>query len=482
MNTIPLPKRLILATLALLAVSLGSFRLHAHADGTARQLIISQFKITASNGQFFTLYNSTNDTLDMSKYQLEYFNNFDVSKSTSSKFIGLSGMLAPHSYYMVSDTTSVICYQETVNSVSLGLSSTSGMVEVLSFTQATPGGSVIPALQDYVGWSKSAVSGAQTLPTNTAAFLQRLPVSGSNAPQISAPGMGTWQAVQPSLTDACKLTTVAGSSVSTSAPIDTSQLQLGTQPASTTITLLSDTSSDSAETTVSNSGLVAPVITEILPNPKGAATDSSDEFIELYNGNNTSFDLSGFSLRSGTITQHIVSFPAGALLPANSFTAFFASTINASLSNSGGQVALLDRSGAVVSQTDMYGTAKDGEVWAFGSGAWHWSTAITPGAANIIIQPPVLVKSQSKLSTTGKHKVSVKTPGTSKAPKSALSVATKPAGSLTAKDVRRPIHSGVLALIATGAILYGIYEYRADLGNRIFQLKTYVATRRAHRV
>lgn len=481
MNTIPLPRRLIIATLALLAVSLGSFRLHAHAETTAPQLLISQFKITSSNGQFFTLYNPTETSLDMTKFQLEYFNNYDISKSTSSKFIGLSGTLAPHAYYMVSDTTAVVCYQETVNSVSLGLSSTTGMVEVLSFTQATPGGSVVPVLQDYVGWSKTAANGAQTLPTSTAASLQRLPVTIANAPQISAPGSGVWQAVQPDPNNACKMITVASGSGSKAVPGDTNQLQLGTQPAATTITLAEEPADDTAVITAINQGLTAPVITEILPNPKGSGTDAADEFIELYNGNDTSFDLTGFSLRSGTTTQHSVSFPAGSQLSAKGFTAFFASSINASLSNNGGQVALLDSAGMVLSQTDVYGAAKDGESWAFGSGTWHWSSAATPGAANIIIQPFVSTKTTKKQAQTNKSVSSSKVTH-AKTPKTSASITAKPASTLSSPEAKRPLHGGILALIAAGAILYGVYEYRADLGNRIFQLRTYLATRRAHRV
>ena len=59
-------------------------------------LIISQLKITSSSGQFITLYNATNASLDMSKYQLEYFNNYDLSKATSSRQIALSGIILTH--------------------------------------------------------------------------------------------------------------------------------------------------------------------------------------------------------------------------------------------------------------------------------------------------------------------------------------------------------------------------------------------------
>jgi len=61
----------------------------------APSLVISQLKITSSNGQFITLYNASTTTLDMSKYQLEYFNSYDLTKAGSSRLIALSGMLPP---------------------------------------------------------------------------------------------------------------------------------------------------------------------------------------------------------------------------------------------------------------------------------------------------------------------------------------------------------------------------------------------------
>lgn len=73
----------------------GSVPAWASEDGTP-SLVISQAKITSSNGQFVTLYNSTDNPLDASNFQLEYFNNYDLDKATSSRVIGLSGTLPPH--------------------------------------------------------------------------------------------------------------------------------------------------------------------------------------------------------------------------------------------------------------------------------------------------------------------------------------------------------------------------------------------------
>lgn len=448
----------------------------AQADSaSAPSLVVSQLKITSSNGQFITLYNSTNTALDMSKYQLEYFNNYDLGKATSSRLISLSGIVPPHGYFMVNDSSLMLCYQLTVDSVSLGLSSTAGLVEVLAFNQSSPGGSVIPVLQDYVGWSKTAAGGAQTLPANTNAFLQRQPVDPGNNPAINTPGAGSWQTVQPDAGNACTLISgTGGPSVVTTGLI---QLLPGAEPP---VTILSaDDSSGTPAVTASlpatDIGLMAPGITELLPNPAGTGNDASDEFIELYNSNNVSFDLNGFSLQVGTTALHSYKFPAGTVLPAHGFTAFYSAVTGLSLSNSGGQAKLLDPFGSSISATGVYDTAKDGVAWALANGKWYWTTKLTPGAANVINQPPASKKAASKTASKSR---SSKAAASSKKGKTASASTGQSADDQVAAT---PIHVWTLALVAAAALLYGIYEYRTDLANRIHQLRSNFRSRRENR-
>jgi len=442
----------------------------------APSLVISQLKITSSNGQFVTLHNSTGQALDMSKYQLEYFNNYDLGKATSSKLIDLSGIVPPHGYFMVNDSSLMLCYQLTVDSVSLGLSSTAGLVAVLAFDQASPGSSVVPVLQDYVGWSKTAVAGAQTLPANTNAFLKRQPVDAAGNPAVDVAGAGSWQTVQPSATDACRL--VSSTDSSTIIQTGFNQLLPTAEPPATILSLADGGSATAAAPPVglpsADVGLMAPSVTEILPNPDGTGNDATDEFIEVYNPNSASFDLSGFSLQAGTTSLHNFSFPAGTALSAKGFTAFYSAATGLSLSNSGGQVKLLDPFGNSIAATDVYGNAKDGQAWALANGKWYWTTKLTPGAANIINQP-VSAKAASAAKATAKSaKTAAKKTAKPKTTTSASSYAAD-AASVT------PIHPWTLALVAAAALLYGTYEYRADLANRIYQLRQHLGTRRADR-
>lgn len=438
-------------------------------------LTISQLKITSSNGQFITLYNATDTALDMSRYQLEYFNNYDLSKATSSKLIALSGIVPPHGYFMVNDSALLLCYQLTVNSASLGLSSTAGLVEVLAFNQPSSGGAATPALEDYVAWSKTVTAGAQTLPNNTSAFLQRQPVDSEGNPSITAPGAGSWLSVQPDSTNPCS---VIGSS--SAAPVQTglNQLLPSVEPPAT----IADTASGSSAGGVAaptmpaaDIGLIAPSITELLPNPAGTGNDSTDEFIELYNPNPVSFDLTGFSLQSGTTSLHTFTFPAGTTLPAQSFTAFYSKITGLSLSNSSGQVKVLDPFGNSIAATEPYGTSADGQTWALAKGKWYWTTSPTPGKANDIHQPPAkktagkVAGSKTKAARTSTQKKST--------------AGTKASGVSPGSDepADNPIHLWTLALVAGAALLYGAYEYRTDLANRIHQFRQYLGSRYANR-
>ncbi len=459
-------------------VALGLSPVAMAESAGAPSLVISQLKLTSSSGQFVTLYNAGQTALDMSKYQLEYFNHYDLSKATSSKLISLSGIVPPHGYYMVNDGTLFLCYQLTIDSVSLGLSSTAGLLQVLALSQSGPGGSATHSVLDYVGWSKTAASGVQALPSNTNAFLQRQPTDSGHNPVVTAAGSGSWQTVQPDPSNVCGI--VGGQGGLGPVALGMSGLLLASEPPATILSLNGEDVAANPLITASlpaaDIGLMAPKITEILPNPAGTGNDSTDEFIELYNPNAVAFDLTGFSLQVGTTTLRNFNFPSGTTLAAHSFTSFKSSTTGLSLSNSGSQAKLLDPSGNSIAATDVYATAKDGQAWALANGKWYWTTKLTPNAANIINQPPASKKSAAK-TTSSKIKTSA-----SKAVKTKSAKAASAAYNSQQDEASTvPIHPLALAIVVAAALIYGIYEYRTDLGNRVFQLRRYFTNRRASR-
>lgn len=229
-----------------------------------------------------------------------------------------------------------------------------------------------------------------------------------------------------------------------------------------------------------DAGLTVPQLTEILPNPAPPQADADDEFIELYNANDVTFDLSGFKLVVGTTTHHMYAFPSGTMLSPHSFTAFFSADTGLSLSNTGGQVVLEDPNGAILGQTAVYGTAKDGQAWALTQGSWVWTTTPTPNAPNAITVPATTSKT-AKAASSSKKASAKTTSASSKAKTSASADDTTSGASLADNASPAPIHAGVLAFAALFALLYGAYEYRRDVANRFHQLRSYRNARREAR-
>jgi hypothetical protein len=219
----------------------------------------------------------------------------------------------------------------------------------------------------------------------------------------------------------------------------------------------------------SDIGLLPPQITELLPNPVGTGTDASDEFIELYNPNQKPFDLSGFVLETGATTKHKYVFPAATSLPAGAFVAFYSADTGLTLSNTSGASDLLDPLGAVLSQTDEYGSAKDGQAWAVAKGTWYWTLQATPGKSNTIAQASTSSASSSKSSKSSKASTS-KAKGAST--KLASSSTTLPASAVADElEQKSPIHPATLAVVAGLALAYGLYEYRLDMANFFHRFK-----------
>lgn len=219
-------------------------------------------------------------------------------------------------------------------------------------------------------------------------------------------------------------------------------------------------------------GLASPHITELLPNPASPQTDAADEFVELYNSNDAVFELTGFKLVSG---KRSYVFPADTLIAPKSFAAYHSADTRLALSNSGGRVQLLDPFGNVIGSSEAYGTAKDGQSWALANGAWHWTTSPTPKAANVIHAPVAASKKKSTASKTSTSAQSVK--GAS----SAASANTPTLEQTASTAPSTPIHTAMLALVGVFALLYGIYEYRGDLANKLYQFRAYRAARRSLR-
>ncbi len=419
-------------------------------------IIISQLKVTTSS-QFVSLYNNTNQAIDMSTVSLQYFNNFQLSVVTSTKNILLAGSLAAHSYYLVNDGPINLCYQTMVQSAPLSFSTKSGMVEVIRLAQQ-PGGNISLVPQDFVAWSSAKATGAQTIPAEPS-FLQRQQASGK--PVVN----GNWQSVKPSTNNPCELVTT----ITPSTPIIPTNKLLPAGPAPATI--VSIAANSGTKLPISDTGLKAPELTELLPNPASPQTDAEDEFIEVYNSNSTKFDLSGFKLQTASSvagTKHTYTFPSGTVIAAKSFAAYPSSDISVSLTNSSGLVWLVDPNNAVISKAEPYQTAKDGQAWALADGKWYWTSKPTPNTANVI-------SADDSKKTAGTGVGTVKGASTN-SPNTAIN-------NFNSSDASKPrsLNTAILVGVGALALVYGLYEYRRDLANAVQKFKRNRANRRENR-
>ena len=220
------------------------------------------------SGQFVTLYNQSDSTIDHSQYDVDYIN-------SSNKLSGLPiiGQLASQSFYMMSDDQARLCYQMTIDSTSLGLATTSGKLQV--WQVAADGSS--KQLQDQVPWTNKANSTNPILlltqNSGSTVSLLRQPTNTVGGPQVTSPGGGSWQAVVPDAANPCALD-IINTSTPVASPTNNpgNQLSVGEAPPSTIVSLASDDSGSGTPAPhipAGDVGLAAPQVTESLPNPEG---------------------------------------------------------------------------------------------------------------------------------------------------------------------------------------------------------------------
>ena len=420
-------------------------------------LSLAEIKMTGS--EFVMLYNNSGSAIsDLSKYWLYVFNNLNpLAPNVSSSTQQLPAVsLGNNQTVLLSANGGATCGAAVTNKLNLSLNDSGGFLEVVQVNLV--GGILVQTAGDAVSWSSGANSAAgmiSSVPSNSSA--------PNNAYYRYHDGASYhWQKADQDVSNPCQLNVVI-SGVPTPGPVNPgSPLPPGTPPPASFIN-----SPETGYGLGSNLGLAAALINELLPNPAEPQTDSEDEFVEVYNPNDAAFDLSGYKLQTGLTSLRNYTFPNGTILPPKSFTTFYSADTNLTLSNSGSQVRLIDPSGNVISQSDSYGKASEGQSWALADSKWYWTKTVTPNQANVINEATTAGSSSNKQSSTNKTSSVGQVKGASTS--TGQSAAGRPAG----------LHPLVLAAVGSAAVAYAIYEYRHDLANRLYQFRRYRATRRA---
>lgn len=122
-------------------------------------------------------------------------------------------------------------------------------------------------------------------------------------------------------------------------------------------------------------------INEILPSPKGA--DETDEWIELYNSNNSDVDLSNWQIKDSAGTITVFTIPKDVKILANGYIIFKRPETNIMLNNDEDGLGLLTPD-SKIEDSMSYSKAPLGQSYNKHGSGFVWSTALTPGVANII--------------------------------------------------------------------------------------------------
>lgn len=436
---------------------------HSYSLPAADAVMIVELQTGSSSSsaeEFVELYNAGTAAVDVSQYKLEYYS-ATSSFATPSRSIPLHGTLYPGKYYLVASTGYLT--DKAYDSFSSGFAATGGHIQLISPDPADNNKDVV---HDLVGW------GAATHPEMEA---------------TPAPDAGSSLTRKKDLNDHF---------IDTDNNLD--DFAINALPTPTADNIAPDDNPDTPpDTSGTDEELPPPVsqllplqITELLPNPAPPASDSTDEYVEIYNPNAEAVDLSGYKLQTGNSYSYSYTFTSGTI-GASSYEAFLVTETGTLLANTSGKARLIDPIGNIVSETEDYEDAADGLAWALLSAGWLWTTNPTPDAANILAAPAVKAATTSSTTKPKTTKTTTKKPKTVKKATSAKKTAApkKAASSVQAGQpqeatvIEEPsaIHPGILAGVSALAVGYAAYEYRHDMANRIYQFRRYREARRAAR-
>ncbi|MEK7631607.1 MAG: lamin tail domain-containing protein [Patescibacteria group bacterium] len=120
------------------------------------------------------------------------------------------------------------------------------------------------------------------------------------------------------------------------------------------------------------------LITEILPDPKGA--DATEEFIEILNTGEAPVELVGWKLQDVSTSKYL--FTTGSLAP-GAYRSVKRPESGIALNNTNGEtVTLTAPDGVVTSTVSFTGSALEGQSYAFIDNQWKWTGTPTPGLKN----------------------------------------------------------------------------------------------------
>lgn len=397
----------------------------------ADHLVISELQ-TGSSGsagdEFVEIYNPTNTAIDLDGLRLEYRSAAGTTWYKKAEII--SGELEPFRFFLFGAGVHQEKSDQTFNS---GLAAGGGSIRLLQ------GGNVI----DLIGWGSSTAYEGNVAPG--------VPAGSSLERKAGA------------------LSASSGNGVDSDNNSEDFLVRLASEPQNSSNSEIFAEVDFVAAAPAGGQPTVLQ-ITELMPNPEGS--DSTEEFIEVYNPNAFDVDLGGWKLEDKYGSPK--SFELSGTIRAKDYIVFKSSETKISLNNDKDQVVLVDPTGEVVSSSDPYESAEEGQSWNYTGGRWQWSSSPTPLVDNEIVAPTVSGK-------TAAQKKAVKAKAAkSKASKAKAAKAKRPliaAGSNDEIDLTDPKNQNdlagwiVLGLSLTALGGYIIYLKHEEIRNFIKKLR-----------
>ncbi len=234
--------------------------------------------------------------------------------------------------------------------------------------------------------------------------------------------------------------------------------------------------SSTDETPPSNAANI--IINELLPDPVTPLSDSSDEFIELYNAEGQAVNMKGWSLADKSGHKYVI---GDVQIGAYGYVTFYSKDSKISLNNDGDEVSLLAADGSQIDVSPNYDAAKSGLSWGLVDGGWGWTVEATPGRLNSAIATTAGALTAAQANAKNKAKAAKAKPkaaakkASSKKVASAKKVPTdKALAAATTDAIPAKVNWWTWLLIAlgVGTIGYGIYEYRPEIQLLFHKLRT----------
>lgn len=435
----------------------GLFTRPAMAESATDHIVISEIQTgsaTSASQEFVELYNPTDQPVVLDDWQMQYRAAVSTSSWAGRTGSGMHGTIPAHGFFLIAATTYL---PNADNTFSSGMAAGGGSLRLVDGE-----GNVI----DLVGWGTAVEVEGDAAPTAEAGqSIERLP----GATNFTG---GNWVDTDNNNDDFGVSTSPQPQSSASPAELP-GDIGTPTSPGTTTTPDPSEptTQPDPASTPAPSSTPSPIIINELFVDPGSPLSDTKDEFIELYNPGSTNVSLSGYVLKTGTNFHDTYTIPA-TTITAGGYQVLYSVQTKLSLTNSSGAAELLDPSGTVISLSAEYDGSLTNLSFARFGEDWQWTTARTPGAANVYAAPPTAAETTAAKKATAAKANTAKKATTKKVAASKIkapkAVKVKAATSKTLAAKAQP--SGLAAKwliigLATLTIGYAIYEFRYDIQN-----------------